>query len=235
MRNTKVIMLLALLLSEVAQADIGSLYRISPDLGNRNQTPNTIGLKYSDEAFTLSQSSTVQPYFVSAGDGFENQFGWHDDNTETPDHDSEHMIWKNTSTLDDGDKPATRKPYNGANVVIGDDLCYLRDDIAYLSLEDYNVYAAAALNPIDVMRVIAATLPELGLMALSLSNLSSDESSTSDNDNVDLNDTGFAIDIGVSNSTTMAAAAPEPEVWLMIMLGLAGIGFRRIRQLRGLD
>lgn len=235
MRTTKAIKLIILLFFEVALADVGSLYRLSPDLSNRSQTPSTNILKFSDEAFTLSQSSTVKPYFISAGDGFENQFGWHQDNAEPTDHDREHMIWKNTSTLEDGDRPATRKPYDGANVVIGDDLCYLRDEIAYLFLGDYNVYAAAVLNSPDLVRVIATTLPELGLMALGFGTLSSGFNESSGNDDVDLNAAGFAIDIGVSNTTTMAAAAPEPKVWMMILLGLAGLGFTRLSQSGGFE
>ena len=197
MTISKAIKLIIFLFYEVALADVGSLYRISPDLDNRSQTPSSNILTFSDEAFTFSQSSTVQPYFVSASEGFENQFGWHGDNTEPTNHESGYMIWKNTSGLVDGDRPASRKTYKDAGVVIGDDLCYLRDDIAYLYLTDYKVYAAAALNSIDLMRVIAATLPELGLLALSFGGLSSGYKTASDDDNADLNNAEFAIDLSL--------------------------------------
>ena len=102
-------------------------------------------------------------------------------------------------------------------------------------LGDYNVYAAAVLNSPDFVRVIAATLPELGLMTLGFGTLSSGFNESSGNDDVDLNAAGFAIDIGVSNTTTMAAAAPEPKVWMMILLGLAGLGFTRLSQSGGFE
>lgn len=223
MKHSKSLILIALLFSEIASADVESLYQVFPDLVNGRQIAGTVNLGINDDTLRFSQTSNVSVYFISEGAGYKNQFGWYDTATDPTLDGNSNMIWENASALYSGGLLQNGSSFDLGTIEAGTEIGFFLKANGYNNPDGYTYYTDDSLNPDGITHVVAGILPELGLLTLGFEDLFG-------GGDLDFDDVVFAIDIGVANATAMAAAAPEPEVWLMIMLGLVGIWYKRVGQ-----